>query len=112
MGTKKLSPEQRWREQAEAFKRQAERLPYGREREDLLLKARQLETASHGIAGGGDPRLRQQNFVVLNTHHADRVAIGGSLPEQVFSWATTGRRINAGHQSQRTLWVLGFACAA
>jgi hypothetical protein len=47
MGTKKLSPEQRWREQAEAFKRQAEKLPYGREREDLLLKARQLETASH-----------------------------------------------------------------
>jgi hypothetical protein len=47
MGTKKLSPEQRWREQAEAFKRQAEKLPYGREREELLLKARQLETASH-----------------------------------------------------------------
>ena len=47
MGTKKPSPEQRWREQAEALKRQAEKLPYGREREELLLKARQLETASH-----------------------------------------------------------------
>jgi hypothetical protein len=46
MGTKKLSPEQRWHEQAEAFKREAEKLPY-KEREKLLLQARQLETASH-----------------------------------------------------------------
>ena len=47
MGRKTLSPEQRLREKAEAFKREAERLPYGREREELLLRARQLETASH-----------------------------------------------------------------
>jgi hypothetical protein len=47
MGRKTLSPEQRLREKAKAFKRQAERLPYGREREELLLRARQLETASH-----------------------------------------------------------------
>jgi hypothetical protein len=46
MGSKRLSPEQTWREQAEAFKRTAEKLPYGREREALRLKARQLEAAS------------------------------------------------------------------
>ena len=47
MGRKNLSPEQSLREKAEAFKRQAEKLPYGREREELLLRARRLETASH-----------------------------------------------------------------
>jgi hypothetical protein len=47
MGSKKLSPEQKWRELAEAVKREAEKLPYGKEREELLRKARQLETASH-----------------------------------------------------------------
>jgi len=35
----------------------------------------------HDVACGGDPRLRQENLVVLNRHHADCVAIGGSLPE-------------------------------
>jgi hypothetical protein len=47
MGSKKQSPEQKWRQQAEAFRREAEKLPYGREREHLLRKASQLETASH-----------------------------------------------------------------
>jgi hypothetical protein len=47
MGRKKQSFEQKWHEQAEAFRREAEKLPYGREREELLRKARQLETASH-----------------------------------------------------------------
>jgi hypothetical protein len=44
---RKLSLEQKWHEQAEAFKHEAEKLPYGREREELLRKASQLETASH-----------------------------------------------------------------
>jgi hypothetical protein len=35
MGRKKLSPEQKWHEQAEAFKREAEKLPYGRERDHI-----------------------------------------------------------------------------
>jgi len=35
------------REKAAAFKLLAEGLPYGREREDLLVRARRLETASH-----------------------------------------------------------------
>ena len=46
MGTKKQSSERKWHEQAEAFRREAEKLPYGRERDELLRKARQLETAS------------------------------------------------------------------
>jgi hypothetical protein len=41
------SLEEKWHEQAECFKRQAETLPHGKEREELLHKARQLETASH-----------------------------------------------------------------
>jgi hypothetical protein len=44
---RKLSLEEQWREQAEALKRKAEQLPYGKERQELLRKARQLETASH-----------------------------------------------------------------
>jgi hypothetical protein len=35
----------------------------------------------HDVACGGDPRLRQENFIVLNAHLADRVAIGGSFAE-------------------------------
>jgi hypothetical protein len=34
-----------WQEQAETFKTEAERLPYGQERESLERKARQLEKA-------------------------------------------------------------------
>ena len=44
---RKPSLEQKWREQADAFRREAEKLPYGKEREQLLRLARQLETASH-----------------------------------------------------------------
>jgi hypothetical protein len=44
---KKPSIEQKWKEQAETYKAEAAKLPYGRERAELLRKARQLETASH-----------------------------------------------------------------
>jgi hypothetical protein len=47
MELKKSPLEKEWREQAEAFKAMAAGLPYGKEREELLRKARQLETASH-----------------------------------------------------------------
>jgi hypothetical protein len=47
MGSKKQTPEQKWREQAEALRREAEKLPYGKEREELSRKASQLDTASH-----------------------------------------------------------------
>jgi hypothetical protein len=46
MKRKKLCLEEKWHEQAEALKREAEQLPYGREFEELMRKARQLETAS------------------------------------------------------------------
>jgi hypothetical protein len=38
---------ERWREMAKAAREQAEALPHGPEREALMRKARQLETASH-----------------------------------------------------------------
>jgi hypothetical protein len=47
MNRKKLSLEEQWRAEAETLKRGAEQLPPGKEREELLRKARQLETASH-----------------------------------------------------------------
>jgi len=47
MKRKKLSLEEQWRAEAETLKREAEQLPPGKEREGLLRKARQLETASH-----------------------------------------------------------------
>jgi hypothetical protein len=45
--TRKITIEQKWHQQSEAAKNEAERLPYGKEREDLLRTARQLDTASH-----------------------------------------------------------------
>lgn len=47
MRRNKATIEQKWHEQAETFKQEAAMLPYGKEREELLRKARQLETASH-----------------------------------------------------------------
>jgi hypothetical protein len=59
MRTKKRSVEQSWQEQAEAFKIDAEKLPYGTEREALERKARQLEMASQfnqWVSSPGLPR--------------------------------------------------------
>ncbi len=39
--------EEKWPEQREAILALAKSLPVGKEREELLRKARQLETASH-----------------------------------------------------------------
>ena len=47
MRKQKPTIKQKWHEQAEAYKREAAKLPYGKERNDLLRKARQLDTASH-----------------------------------------------------------------
>ena len=44
---KKPTIEEKWHHQAQTYKQEAAKLPYGREREELLRKARQLETASH-----------------------------------------------------------------
>jgi hypothetical protein len=39
--------EERLREQAQSFREQANRLPHGEERDTLIRRARQAETASH-----------------------------------------------------------------
>jgi hypothetical protein len=43
----KRNSDAKWRELAKTTRQQAEQLPYGKEREALMRKARQLETASH-----------------------------------------------------------------
>jgi hypothetical protein len=43
---RKITIEQDWLQQSEAAKNEAQKLPYGKEREALVRKARQLETAS------------------------------------------------------------------
>ena len=42
----KQTLEKKWREQSEAAKREAKKLPYGKQREHLLRMARQLQIAS------------------------------------------------------------------
>jgi hypothetical protein len=44
---RKITIEEKWRQQSEAAKNEAKKLPHGKEREALVRKARQLETASH-----------------------------------------------------------------
>jgi hypothetical protein len=46
MRKQKPTIEQKWHDQAEAYKQQAAKLPHGKERDQLIRKARQLETAS------------------------------------------------------------------
>jgi hypothetical protein len=50
--------EEKWHEQSEAVRSEAESLPYGREREALERMARQLETASHINEWLSSPELR------------------------------------------------------
>jgi hypothetical protein len=47
-----------WRQQSEAAKRAAEKLPYGKEREALTKKARQLQTASQINQWLSSPELK------------------------------------------------------
>jgi hypothetical protein len=44
---RKITIEEKWLQQSEAAKNEAQKLPHGKEREALVRKARQLETASH-----------------------------------------------------------------
>ena len=44
--TGKMTIEQKWHQQSESAKDEAEKLPHGKEREALVRKARQLKTAS------------------------------------------------------------------
>lgn len=43
----KITLEQKWHLQSEDFKGQAQKLPYGKDRDALMRMARELETASH-----------------------------------------------------------------
>ena len=43
---RKITIEQNWLQQSEEAKSEAEKLPYGKEREALVRKARQLKNAS------------------------------------------------------------------
>ena len=44
--TGKITIEQKWHQQSEAAMSEAEKLPHGKERDALVRKARQLNTAS------------------------------------------------------------------
>jgi hypothetical protein len=50
--------EEIWRQQSDAAKSEAERLPFGKEREALIRKARQLRTASQISQWLSSPELK------------------------------------------------------
>jgi hypothetical protein len=53
-----ITIEQKWHEISEATKKEAKKLPHGKEREALVRKARKLETASHMNAWLSSPGLK------------------------------------------------------
>lgn len=58
LSMRKITIEEKWHQQAEAAKKEAEKLPYGRERENLLRIARQLQTASQINQWLSSPELK------------------------------------------------------
>lgn len=54
----RLTIEEKWHQQAKAAKDEASKLPHGKEREALIKKARQLETAAHINQWLSSPGLR------------------------------------------------------
>jgi len=56
--TGKITIEQKWHQQSEAAKNEAQKLPHGKERDALVRKARQLETASQIDQWISSPALR------------------------------------------------------
>jgi hypothetical protein len=56
--TGKMTIEEKWHQQSEAAKNEAQRLPQGKERDALMRKARQLETASQMNQWLSSPELR------------------------------------------------------
>jgi hypothetical protein len=55
---RKITIEQKWRQQSEAAKAKAQKLPHGKEREALVRMARQLETASQINRWLSSPELK------------------------------------------------------
>jgi hypothetical protein len=56
--TGKPTIEEKWRQLSEAAKTEAEKLPYGKERDALVRKARQLQTASQINQWLSSPELK------------------------------------------------------
>jgi len=54
----KQAIEEQWRQQSEAAREEAAKLPYGKQREDLLRMARRLHTASQINQWLSSPELR------------------------------------------------------
>jgi hypothetical protein len=55
---RKITIEEKWHQQSEAAKSEAQKLPHGKERDALIRKARQLETASQMNQWLSSPELR------------------------------------------------------
>jgi hypothetical protein len=55
---RKITIEEKWHQQSEAAKTEATKLPHGKEREALVRKARQLETASQINQWLSSPELK------------------------------------------------------
>jgi hypothetical protein len=55
---REITIEQKWHQQSEAAKNEAQKLPHGRERDALIRKARQLKTASQINQWLSSPELR------------------------------------------------------
>ena len=55
---RKITIEEKWHQQSQAAKTEAQRLPHGKERDALVRKARQLETASQIKQWLSSPGLR------------------------------------------------------
>jgi archaellum biogenesis protein FlaJ (TadC family) len=56
-----MTLEQKWHQQSEAAKNEAEKLPQGKERDALVRMARQLETASQINQWLSSPELKPPN---------------------------------------------------
>jgi hypothetical protein len=54
----KITIEEKWRQQSEAAKNEAKNLPHGKERDALIKRARQLETASQINQWLSSPELK------------------------------------------------------
>jgi hypothetical protein len=55
---RKVTIEQKWHQESEAAKNEAEELPHGKEREALMRRARQLKTASQINQWLSSPELK------------------------------------------------------
>jgi len=55
---RKITIEEKWRQQSKAAKCEAQKLPHGKQRDALIKRARQLETASQINQWLSSPELR------------------------------------------------------